>query len=91
MSVFFQVLSQASFGAGAGYGCADSCGVDSSQPLIIARWSSAIAHHTKYLSYQDKPERWGGAVIFSPAYNGLQIPGKSKPSEDKNLVRISDW
>lgn len=76
MSVFFQVISQNPLEDRDG--CADSCGVDSSQPLIIARLSSAIVHCTKYLSYREKPDMWRGVIIFSPAYNGLQIPGKKQ-------------
>jgi len=59
-------------------GCADSCGVDSSQPLIIAWLSFEIVPHTKYLSYQEKPDTWRGVIIFSPAYNGPQTPGKKQ-------------
>lgn len=76
MSVFFQVISENPLEDRDG--CADSCGADSSQSLIIAWLSSAIARHTKYLSYQDKPDRWRGVIIFSPAYSGLQIPGKEQ-------------
>ena len=81
MSIFFQVISQNPLEDKDG--CADSCGVDSSQLLIIAWLSSAIVHHTKYFSYQDKPDMWRGVIIFSPAYNGPHILGKSKPSENK--------